>query len=201
MNIARDQLRKLRWPALVFVMLAAAGAASVVLSMSERERAGRALTAAKQQQNQTEERLRQVRSEELEIRDKTATFQKLVDRGIVGPENRLDWVELLRSIRDREQLFEMNYEIFPQQKVETAVHGYDFLSSRMRLDLNLLHEEDLLRLLTAVQRDANALVLPRECAVTRTARSVASERGGPPALLAAQCSLEWMTLRSPEKKS
>jgi len=200
MKLGRAEFIKLRGSILLCVGLIGVGAAMVVLTQREMKRAGRDLIAAELKQRQSETRLRQVSNEELEIKQKSALFQDLRERGVIGAENRLDWVELLREVRDRQKLYAVDYEISPQQKLEGSAGGYEFQSSNMRLALHLLHEEDLLRALTDLRRNARALLLPRDCVLTRLPRGTGETRG-PQAQLKADCSLQWVTIRAPREKS
>lgn len=199
MKLGRAELLKLRGPLALCIALAATGAAGVWLVLKEKQQAARMLVAAEAQRKQNETRLLQVRSEEQEIKQKASRFLQLGARGILGSENRLDWIEQLRDLRDRQKLAEVEYEIAPQQKLDTTPDGHEFQSSNMRIELRLLHEEDLLRFLDALQKEARALVLPRECALNRQAAGSAPHNG-PAAQLKADCQLQWITIRSPEKK-
>lgn len=202
MTLTKADFAKLRGALLLFVILVAAGAATVYFTLEEQKRATLARAKAIDLRSKAETRLRLVSSEEQEIKQKSAQFQQMIDRGIVGIENRLDWVELLRETRDRNRLFEFGYEITPQEKLASVPPGYDFNSSLMKIDLPLLHEGDLLHLLDDIQRDARALVIPRECRLTRMPpRPPGSDQRGPAANLRAACTLQWITVRAPEKKS
>ncbi len=63
----------------------------------------------------------------------------------------------------------------------------------MKLQLNLLHEEDLIRLLDDLRRQARALIQVKRCDVSRIPRS------GPEntlqGYLQAECLIDWVTLR------
>ena len=57
--------------------------------------------------------------------------------------------------------------------------------------MRLLHEEDLLNFITRLQREAKAMVLVRNCKVTR----LPSGNSADAAQLLADCAMEWVTLR------
>ena len=102
------------------LMLALGGAALYLMNdgyrLALRERA-----AAQSQRNEQSGKLQRARAEEHEIMEKISLFQSLQQRGVIGPEQRLDWVELLRDIRDKRQLIELSYEIEPQRPLDTPV--------------------------------------------------------------------------------
>jgi hypothetical protein len=68
----------------------------------------------------------------------------------------------------------------------------------MKLQLKLLHEEDLLRLLGDLRNQANALIAVKSCNISRLALTP-EERANSHANLAAICEIDWITLRDPGK--
>lgn len=186
-------LRKLAWPVAVLAGLAGAGAAFAWWSEGLEKQARREYEEASALYKQTENRLRQVRTEEQEIKEKSALFLRLTRDGVIGEEKRLDWMELLRDLQHQLRLPQMRYEFAPQRPLEPGSSGeYAFYASLMRLHLDLVHEEDLLGFLAAVQARAKAMVAVRTCAVARIAEGDAS-RGS--AQLSADCELDWITAR------
>jgi len=92
----------------------------------------------------------------------------------------------------------------PQKTVDAALlpegavgGGYEFMSSAMKLQMQLLHEGDLLGFLADLRANVRALIVVRQCNVERIARATSNERGTQ-AQLKADCDIDWITLR--EKK-
>lgn len=198
MKIGARELRKIRGSLILLALVSAVGAASVFFVNQQKQQATAAVAQARSLRAQAEMRLNQVSNEEQEIKAKTALFRKMQERGMIGEERRLEWVELIREQRDRHRLFEIDYEISPQQKLgDAAVGGYQFRSSLLTLRAPLLHEEDLLRLLDGLQQNAQALVVPRHCALNR--QKTGSDRSSLAAQLHAECALQWITLREPRQ--
>lgn len=193
MKLGAREIRKIGGSLAVLALVAAIAAAAGFAASRERRAARADLVAATALRNDAQARLRMASSEEQEIKQKAALFQALQARGIIGDERRLDWVELLREVRERHRLFAATYEISPQQKIDSA-GGFDFRTSTMRLQLPLLHEEDLLRLFADVQQQASALIVPAECAVSRLPRGGDRDAAGLPPQLRAECSLRWITV-------
>lgn len=189
---ARD-LRQLQGSVLLAALLIGTGIAASLWARDEMKRAEQAAAQALAQHRDITDRLRRVRDEELEIKSKTATFQEIVARGIVGPEKRLEWVELIGDIRRQRQLLDPEYEFQPQAPMGAPVGGFQFVGSPMSLRLPLLHEGDLLGLLDDLQTRAPALVQPRECVIER--QQVQATRDSPPINLLATCELQWITIR------
>ena len=194
MKLGASDFPKLQWSLLATVLMMIVGAAMVYFSYNATEVAKRDRAAAQAERNEFDGKLKQVRNEEDEIKQKSAVFNALQTRGMIGEEQRLEWVELLKDIRERLRLIELRYEISPQQPLEKAPGGTLALhASTMKLQLNLLHEEDLIRLLDDLRRQARALIQVKRCDVSRIPRS------GPEntlqGFLQAECLIDWVTLR------
>lgn len=148
-------------------------------------------------------RLLRAREEEAEIKSKIARFDALLQRGVIGEERRLDWVEEIRRIRDDRRLLEMRYELAPQQPLDTAIApgtsgSFDFLASVMRLEIDLLHEGDLVNLIGDLRGSVSAFVRPRSCVLERKAGGAQAASRLLPIQLGARCTVDWITIR--EKK-
>ena len=168
MKLATSDLPKLQWSILAIVLMMAVGAALIFFAFSATEVAKRDRAIAQAERNEFDGKLKQVRNEEDEIKQKSAVFKALQTRGMIGEEQRLEWVELIKDIRDTRRLIDLQYEIAPQRKLDAeAGSGFAFYSSTMRLQLKLLHEEDLTRLLDDLHNRARALIQVKSCGVTR----------------------------------
>jgi hypothetical protein len=149
--------------------------------------------SATRQLNEYESKLKLVRAEEAEIKQKSALYSNLRARGIIGEEQRLDWVELIKEIKESRKLLDVQYEFSPQQALEApALSGFSFKSSPMKLQMKLLHEGDLLNFISDLRKHAKAYVRVRSCNVVRIQRAAAP--AGDAALLLADCQLDWITI-------
>ena len=194
MKLNAKDWSKLQIPLLALAAMVALGAASILFARAELDQAQVRLAKTQQLRKEIDNKLRQVRSEENEIRQKAAVFNDLHSQRILGEEQRLEWVELLEKIRARHRLLEMHYEIAPRQALEKAPAGQLALyASSMKLELKLLHEEDLTRLLDDLRREAPALIQSRRCDISRLARTAAD--GVSTASLQASCLIDWITVR------
>jgi hypothetical protein len=178
---------------LVLAILLTAGVVFTVLQAERR--ATQANREAQAQQSETRNRLARAHEDEREIRAKIVRYQEILRQGRTQPERRLDWVETLRGIRETRRLLGLDYEISPQKLLDDknpAAGGYDFLASPMKLDLPLLHEDDLLGLLTDLGVQVKALISVRQCSLQR----IPLEPSKPNAAgLKATCEIDWITLR------
>ena len=193
MTFDRSDFARIKISLLAAIVMLAAGAGLVWLSTKQLDSATGAKTEIGRKLAEFEGKLSQVRSEEREIKEKAAVFSKLRARGVIGEEQRLDWVELIKEVRDARKLLDVQYEFAPQQSLDKSnVSGYSFKGSAMRLQMKLLHEGDLLNFINDLRAKAKAYVRVRGCNVTRIPRAGHVE--GDFALLNAECELEWITI-------
>ena len=84
-----------------------------------------------------------------------------------------------------------------RQKLLVSVPGkpasVDFFASTMKVDLALLHEEDLLRFLADLRDSGNAFYSVRRCVVARTGQALASAPMTP--RLRADCEVDLVTIQ------
>jgi len=91
----------------------------------------------------------------------------------------------------------MDYEFAPRRALSGAPGEPNapaaLYASGMKLEMRLLHEEDLTRFLEELRRLAPALILVRRCAIERRPHAMDADalRDG---LLRADCLLDWITL-------
>ena len=193
MKLGSEDIPKLQYSLLALVFLILLGTVCVLFSRDYLWGAQTGFSTAQRELGGIDGKLRQVRSEEDEIRHKSAIFNALAARNMIGSEQRLDWVELLRELRDKHHLIELRYEFSPQHALEMRPAGnLNLYASTMRLQLGLLHEEDLTRLLEGLRREALALIQIRRCDVSRL--SGTGTHNPVTARLQADCMIDWITL-------
>jgi hypothetical protein len=77
--------------------------------------------------------------------------------------------------------------------------GVEFYASTMRVDLALLHEEDLLRFLADLRASGNAYYAVRRCAMTRSGAAAAALNITP--RLRGDCTIDLITIVDRAAKS
>ena len=197
MKLTSADFPKLQYGLFAAVLMLALGVGSAYFALKTTSAAAQARVAAQTERDAAEGKLRRVRQEENDIKQKSAVFNALQARGAIGEERRLEWVELLKEIRLERQLLELQYEIAPQRPLDPLPgNPYGFFASAMKVELKLLHEEDLTRLLADLREQASALIQVRSCDISRL--PAATEVGGQTNIqprLQADCLIDWVTLR------
>ena len=134
------------------------------------------------------------------IIDYLPKYQMLISKGFVGEEQRIEWVEHLRQQHKMQKLFGIKYSISPQEKYMPAfaanLGGFTMNRSLMKLELDMLHEGDLLRLTEALNAENSAPFILRDCEINRL--NPGSQLSNQlTANMHALCELDWLTLREP----
>jgi len=148
---------------------------------------------AQQSRDAAYNRFAHVESEKQDIRVFQPKFITLRRKGLVGEENRLDWVDQIRQIQEQRKLPPLSYEIEPQQQIKLEGHmplgDYVLRGSRMSLHMDLLHEGDLFDFLDDL-RERNYFAV-QDCSLKRAggAQNVPNTPN-----VAADCKLNWLTL-------
>jgi hypothetical protein len=127
-------------------------------------------------------------------------YERLLAQGFIGPEQRQQWLERLGSISSARRLLALRYEFQPQSGANAAWggndvgDGYKLMVSTMTLQLDLLHENDLIGLLADLRASVGAWLLARECRIDRLPE-LGDGADRVQARLRAQCAIDWATLR------
>lgn len=198
LRLRRADLLRLRQVLLLAVGCLLIAGTALLLSSRYLTQEEQARQQASRERQTAEQRLHQSSSEGETVRRNAELFNRLFEQGLLGPEHRLDWVELIRSIQSRLKLSEVDYEFQAQvpldEKNAPAASGkrYAFYNSRMKLRLKLVQENDIVQFLSLLQGEARALVRVQGCKLSRmnaTASPNALEQ------LQAECELDWITAR------
>lgn len=140
-------------------------------------------------------RLEGLGRERRELREHRPLHVALGERGWLGQESRADWIETLRRSAEALRLPRLGYRLearAPAASVPASVTGSARLfESPMLLELELLHEGELLSLLERLQREARGLHSVSSCEIERAPPG----RPAAPRLIA-RCALAWWTLEA-----
>jgi hypothetical protein len=198
MNIRREDLKRLRLPAGLAILLIALGAASVALTDHYLGQATDALQTARAQRAAAQERVSKVSEEEREIRESLIFYQRMQRQGMIGQENRLDWIDAIARIKAERKLFEIKYSIEPQKPLDypgiVPMKGGQFVVSRMKLDMLLLHEEDLLNFLSDMRATERFHVSVRHCSISRIERGAVAPGQALMPRLRSECQIDLVTV-------
>jgi hypothetical protein len=197
MKLGARDLKRLRLPVAACVALALAGVACYFAADDYLQDTKKLGASASAQRAEVQVRLASANEEEREIKANLQQYQALAARGIIGEEKRLDWVDTITAIKNERRLFNISYSIEPQKELDYPGFGpgggVNFMASRVKMEIQLLHEEDLLNFIDDLTRRGKSYLSARSCDVQR------SDRGGSGTTLAprlqAACVFDLITIR------
>ena len=182
----------IRWGVAALAACVAVGVTAVLLSNAQLRDASATRTHVQQVRDAAYARYAYADNEKREIRSFQPQFIAMRERGLVGEENRLAWLDAIRRIQEERRLLPISYEVTPQQPVtpdpRVATGDYQLRASRMALHMDLLHELDLFNFLEDLR--VRGYFAVQDCSIKRLGPGAQPDA---PAL-AADCTLNWVTL-------
>ena len=195
MTFSREEVKRLVGPIALAATFIACGVALVLAAGDTLANARRQFAAAQAERRQNSERLARIAEEEREVKEKIDVYRRLKQLHILGEERRLEWADAVSRIRTQRELLDVRY-VVERQRLLSSVPGkpgkVDFYASTMKVDLALLHEEDLLRFLADLRESGNAFYAVRKCAVTRSGLAPSGATITP--RLRAECEIDLVTI-------
>lgn len=198
-----DDLKALRNPLILLAAIFAAGAGAIYYLDQSLVAARRDFAQQTNQMRDARKRLQRSGDEKQIIVRYLPAYQNLVRLGFIGEEQRLNWVEGLRLSNQQTQLFGITYQISAQQPYPYASElnpGQITLHhSLMKISFNLLHEGDLMSLLSTLGKQGAGFFSVNQCQMERSSAAITTTtavRYQPN--LRGECELSWITLTAPE---
>ncbi|MDD5331080.1 MAG: hypothetical protein PHX38_13845 [Sulfuricella sp.] len=166
--------------------------ASLAVLRSEQD----ALSRAQAQRNEAGNRRLQAETARRDILAFQPEFIRLRERGLVGEEKRLDWMEQIGRIREERKLLPISYEFSARQdfRIDPSLlpGELQLRASKLTLHMDLLHELDLLGLLDELKTEG--FYVAQACSIKRTGKE---EQAPLSPRLGAECTLYRPTLGEP----
>ena len=197
MKLGAGDLKRLGLPVAVCVALALAGVACYFAADAYLQETKKLAAATSAQRAEVQSKLASANEEEREIKANLQQYQALAARGIVGEEKRLDWIDTITAIKNERRLFNIGYSIEAQKELDypgfTPGGGVKFVYSRVKIEMQLLHEEDLLNFIDDLTRRGKSYLSVRSCEVQRSDRGSGGTTLAP--RLQATCVFDLITIR------
>ena len=198
MKAADIEWSMLRGSLIGLAIALAVTAAMLAASYNFAKSAERAFNSAESERRTAEERYRKLDEQEMMIETYYPAFQGLEREGVIGEERRLQWVEALKQADENLKLPSLTYSITTQESYRPefplADGAYKLFASQMKLDLGLLHGQDLLDLLRRLDDNAGGLYSVDSCTMTRRRQAPGSPKD---IHLNSTCQLYWYTIKKP----
>lgn len=177
----------------VVLAFALAGAGAIAVTTHRMAMAGAAQEAVQQRAlAEARTRFQRVGDERERLALNAPRYRALQAVGFIGPGQRVNWLDGLRIAAEDARLSGVQYQIGAETVLPAPPPGaVGLMYSPMTIDLQLLHEADLLRFLRALEARRAGVFLLEGCSLERLGASADAPR--PDANLRAECSLSWVT--------
>lgn len=184
----------LRMPLAITLAVALVAGGWVYLTYTRAADARHALDQERSALNAVRQRLAQADQEKQLIQRYLPAYQELRAQGIVGAEQRVNWLDGLRAASQEVRTFGVDYQLGQQGASRIAFDSPDFQlhQSLMKLQIRLLHEADLLSFLQALEQQRAGLFIVQSCTLTRSGANGFTGRFE--SRVNAECELAWLSL-------
>lgn len=199
MTFSQSDLPHIRWSLLTFLVVLSIGAGAVYLSQKMAESANRTQKSVQQQLTDARNKLNAARDDRDNLSTYASEYQAWEKYKVIGEEQRLDLIEGLEALRKKNYVLDFKYSIAPQAAYTAvpAVNGgnYDLKQSTMTLQIDLLHEEQLISFFDGLRKNIKGWFMLDHCSLQRTTASAGSA-----AQLKAECTGSWLTIKNRNAK-
>lgn len=191
MNFTQADLPHIKWSLLTFLLIFAIGGSAVYVAQKYEANAKKNKLNAEQQLRDARNKLNAARDDLQNMSTYLKEFSAIQQRGIIGNEERLLLIEDLDHLRRRNLVLDFKYGIAPQQSYKPLISvdsgNFELKQSPMTLELDLLHEAQLLRFFNTLHNDLNGWFILDKCSMEKNAGTTT---------LKADCSGGWLTLKN-----
>jgi len=186
----KQDLLLLKWPAVFLALVLTLGGGGYTTAWLVTKQIRQNLFAAEESRQEVENRIHEIEQAKETTSHYLDRYRELKKTGVIGEEDRLKLLTVFDELRRHYDLYPLKIEIEPQQTIqpnleqsEETQEGAVIRVSPVLVNLDLLHEEDLLRLLAGLRNAAIGKITVESCIITRN-------EGASPQLTAV-CRLLW----------
>lgn len=195
MSFSVADIEDIKWSlgALLSSIVLAAGL--ITYSASYQEQALKDRQTAQRQLTEARNQLATAQSDLENMATYLLEYKALEAEKIIGNEQRLDWIEGLEKVRTQKHVLDFKYTIAPQQgytpNPPLDVGNFALNISPMTLQIDLLHEEQLLHLYAALHSEMQGWFILDHCSMSGS--EAPGENTGS---LKAECAGGWLTMKN-----
>lgn len=185
----------------VFISVAIASVAAVMVSYSTMDEAYKDEQSEKRAMRIWKNKIDGSRESNKIIDEYESSYTSLVNRNIVGKENRLSWFETIQSTTNARGMPSVKYNITSQKLVndtsgQHATKGLKIFRSKMTLDIKMAHEGDLFAMFNNLETKAKGLFTVDKCDIKKIEAQSKELKDN----MQSFCEISWYTFKSAEDK-
>ncbi len=189
----RPPLSILKLPLLLGLLALLLASASVLWSRGLAQQSDQRLQQARSELNSAQRQLDRSRQQRQLIATHLDAYQALSERGFVGAEDRLAWIEAAQLANRDAGLYGLSYRLTPRTRSLPALsQGLPLGQTTMVLSMPLLVETDLMRFLSALRSRAPGVYRVEACRLSWLSTAPFEAINQP--RLQAECDLNWFTV-------
>ncbi len=196
MTFSQSDLPYIKWSLLTFVTVLTIGGSAVFISQNYADNALKAKRTAQQQMSDARNKLNAAHDDLKNMAEYTKEFSSIQRRDVIGDEQRLNLIEGLEALRQYHRVLGFTYGIAPQQPYQPNPAldsgNFELKLSPMKLQLELLHEGQLISFFDSLRRDMKGWFILEQCTLERNTTANAQ--------LKADCAGGWLTMKSRNAK-
>lgn len=172
MNFSKDDLADVKLSLGALVLSIVLSGALISLSGSYLENSLKESQSAQNSLNDSRMQLIAAQSDQENMSSYALEYNALLAQKVIGNEQRLDWMEGLEKLRQQGTVLDFKYTIAPQQAYAPNppldAGNFQLSRSSMTLQIDLLHEEQLLTLFAEMRKQLNGWFMLDGCSVSRS---------------------------------
>jgi len=203
MKLSLKDWRHIKVGGLTFLFTLGLSGVIILWSESYLEKAHTNQRTSQQQLNEARRQLAGARVDRDNMETYTAEYRSLLNNNILGANQRLDWLEGLEKLRQQRHVLDFKYTISPQQnfvpKSPLDLGNFELKHSTMTLQLDLLHEEQLIHFFNALHAQIKGRYILEQCMLERNT-TVADHSSvsafNTTSQIHATCSGSWLALKN-----
>jgi len=127
-------------------------------------------------------------------------YEAFISLGVIGDENRLNWVDVLGNLTKKDKVPYLKYKINERQIISSqtllqSFPGITLYKSTMIMNMQILHEGDLYSVLNSLDAEAKGLFDIQSCSIQRNPTEIESLiESDTDKNFSVNCILNWYTL-------
>lgn len=198
MKFSKSDLRLLRWGiAILCLALIIAGTTFYIAEQSITQ-SRRALNNAQSALSQARNQLITAQQDRANMDFYMAEYAALIEEKVIGVDQRLDWMEGMEQLRQKNIVSSFSYNIAPQKTFAPVIPvdsgNFDINFSEMKLQFNLLHEGQLINFFDALRSNIQGWYQLQGCTLQRAGEGEIADSN--PIQIKAECNGGWITLKN-----
>lgn len=204
MTFSKSDFSLIKWSLFIFLSVLALGSTAIIASENFITRAQAEQRATQRQMNEARKQLATAGEDRENMKTYTLEYGSLLERNIIGSDQRLDWIEGLDKILKQNRVLDFKYAIAPQQIYIPAPPldsgNFELYLSSMTLQFNLLHEGQLINFFDTLRNDIKGWFIIDHCTLERGSLASDPANFNSAAQLKADCTGGWLTLKNRNAK-